>query len=356
MKQEIKSDMPKIAVVIPAYRAAASIEEVMRGIPAWVDLIVVVEDGGGDNTAELVSSMAKMNPRIQFVCHSSNQGVGGAVLSGYRLACRLGAEIIVKMDSDGQMDVAYLRQLIAPLAAGEADYTKGNRFLHTEELKAMPITRLIGNIALSFLAKLASGYWNIFDPTNGYTAIHATIARRLCFERLDARYFFETSMLLELGLMRAVVQDIYIPARYGDETSHLSKRRALREFPRRLSRGFLHRLWIQYFVRDFGLFSVFLINGLVLFLFGVIFGAYHWFHSAWLNVETPTGTVMLSVMPIILGVQFLLQAIVLDVQNLPVHPLQEEDRRKPSMRSAAHSFAYGRDGQTAGQESQESRQ
>lgn len=328
MKQEFQSDMPKIAVVIPAYHAAASIGEVIRGIPAWVDFVVVVEDGGGDNTAELVSSMAKTDPRIHLVCHSSNQGVGGAVLSGYRLACQLGAEIIVKMDSDGQMDVAYLRQLIAPIAAGEADYTKGNRFLHTGELKAMPITRLIGNIALSFQTKLASGYWNIFDPTNGYTAIHAALARRLRFERLDNRYFFETSMLLELSSMRAVVQDVYIPARYGDETSHLSKRKALREFPWRLFRGFLHRLWVQYFIRDFGLFSVFLISGLVLFLFGVIFGSYHWFHSARLNVETSTGTVMLAVMPIILGVQFLLQAIVLDVQNLPVHPLQQEDHWK----------------------------
>ena len=134
MKQEVKADMAKIAVVIPAYRAAAAIDEVIRGIPAWVNLIVVVEDGGGDNTAGLVSSMAKMDPRIHLVCHSSNQGVGGAVLSGYRLACQLGAGIIVKIDSDGQMDVAYLRQLIAPLAAGEADYTKGNRFLHTEKL------------------------------------------------------------------------------------------------------------------------------------------------------------------------------------------------------------------------------
>lgn len=201
MKQEVKSDMPKIAVVIPAYRAAASIEKVIRGIPAWVDLIVVVDDGSDDNTAELVSGMEKTDSRIHLVCHSSNQGVGGAVLSGYRLACRLGAEIIIKMDSDGQMDVAYMRQLIAPLAAGDADYTKGNRFLHTGELKAMPITRFIGNIALSFLTKLASGYWNVFDPTNGYTAIHAGIARRLCFERMDTRYFFETSMLLELGLM-----------------------------------------------------------------------------------------------------------------------------------------------------------
>lgn len=328
MKQEFQSDMPKIAVVIPAYRAASSIEGVISGIPAWVDLMVVVEDCGGDNTAELVSSMAKRDPRIHLVCHSSNQGVGGAVLSGYRLACQLGAEIIVKIDSDGQMDVAYLRQLIAPIVSGEADYTKGNRFLHARELRAMPLGRKIGNMGLSFLTKLASGYWNIFDPSNGYTAIQASVISLLDQTSIGRRYFFETSLLLELSLVRAVVKDVYIPARYGDETSHLSKRRALREFPRRLFRGFFRRLWVQYFIRDFGLFSVFLISGLFLFLFGVIFGSYHWFHSARLNVETSTGTVMLSVMPIILGVQFLLQTIVLDVQNLPVHPLQEEDRWK----------------------------
>ena len=321
MKQEFQSDMPKIAVVIPAYRAAASIEEVIHGIPGWVDLMVVVEDGGSDNTAGLVSSMAKMDPRLHLMCHSSNQGVGGAVLSGYRLACQLGAEIIVKMDSDGQMDVAYLRQLIAPLAAGEADYTKGNRFLHTGELKAMPIARLIGNIALSFLTKLASGYWNVFDPTNGYTAIHAALARRLCFDRLDTRYFFETSMLLELGLMRAVVRDVFIPSRYGNEISYLSKRRTIMSFPGKLIKGLFRRLWIQYFVRDFNIGSVFFVGGMALFLFGSIFGLAHWIHSAFVHQVTPTGTVMLSVLPIILGVQLLLQVIVLDVQNVPNKPI-----------------------------------
>lgn len=326
MKQEVKADMPKIAVVIPAYRAVASIEEVIRGIPTWVDLIVVVEDGGGDNTAGLVSSMAKMDPRIHLVCHSSNQGVGGAVLSGYRLACQLGAEIIVKIDSDGQMDVAYLRQLIAPLAAGEVDYTKGNRFLYTEELKAMPITRRIGNIALSFLAKSASGYWNVFDPTNGYTAIHAALVRRLCFDRLDNRYFFETSMLLELGLLRAVVRDVFMPSRYGNEISYLSKRRAIMSFPGKLIKSLFRRLWIQYFVCDFNIGSVFFVGGMGLFIFGAIFGLAHWIQSALVHppTPTPTGTVMLSVLPIILGFQLLLQFIVLDVQNVPNKPVFSE--------------------------------
>ena len=328
MKQGFQSDMPKIAVVIPAYRSATTIEEVIRGIPGWVNLIVVVEDGSGDNTAGLVSSMAKMDPRIHLVCHPSNQGVGGAVLSGYRLACELGAEIIVKMDSDGQMDVAYLRQLIGPLVSGEADYTKGNRFLHARELRAMPLGRKIGNLGLSFLTKLASGYWNIFDPSNGYTAIHASVISLLDQASIGRRYFFETSLLLELSLVRAVVKDVYIPAQYGDEISYLSKRKALREFPWRLFKGFLRRLWVQYFVRDFGLFSVFLVGGLALFLFGVIFGAWHWFQSWQLHTGANTGVIMLSVLPIILGVQFLLQAVVLDVQNLPVHPLQELDRWK----------------------------
>ncbi|MFH1478127.1 MAG: glycosyltransferase family 2 protein [Verrucomicrobiota bacterium] len=313
--------MPKIAVVIPAYRAAASIAEVIRGIPSWVDSIVVVEDGGGDNTAELAANMAKIDRRIHVVCHSFNQGIGGAVLSGYQLACQLKAEIIVKMDSDGQMDVAYLPQLIAPLVAGEADYTKGNRFLHTEQLKTMPILRLIGNIALSFLAKLASGYWNVFDPTNGYTAIKAALARRLCVARLDKRYFFETSILLELGLMRAVVRDVFIPSRYGNEISYLSKRRTIMSFPGKLIKGLLRRIWVQYFVRDFSIGSVFFIGGMVFFLFGAIFGLMHWIQSALTRQVASTGTVMLAVLPIILGVQLLLQVIVLDVQNVPHKPI-----------------------------------
>ena len=314
----------RIAVVIPAFQAAQHIRRVIAGMPPFVSHIIVVDDCSSDETAALVAQDAADDPRLVLVRHTVNQGVGGAVLTGYQKALDLGAEIIVKMDADDQMDPAYLLPLIAPILSGEADYTKGNRFLRTRELRAMPVARRIGNLGLSFMTKVASGQWPIFDPTNGYTAIHASIVPLLNQAAIDRRYFYESSMLLELGLLRAVVRDVSIPARYQNETSHLSKRKALLEFPWRLFRGLFHRQWLQYFVRDFTGVSAFLISGLALLLWGGAFGAYHWFLSSQTGVVATTGTVMLAVLPVILGIQLLLQAMIADIQNAPVRPIHRD--------------------------------
>lgn len=319
--QPVKDDqLPHLCVVIPMYNAQAHITQVVETLPAFIHSIVVVDDCSHDASVDRVRQVN--DPRVHLVQHSVNQGVGGAIATGYQEALALDAKIIIKMDADGQMDPAYLLPLITPILTGEADYTKGNRFLHARELQTMPWQRRVGNIGLSFLTKLASGYWNIFDPTNGYTAIHASLIPLLDWTAIDRRYFFESSMFLELGLLRAVVRDVYIPARYADEISSLSERKALLEFPPRLFEGFIRRLWIQYFLRDFSIFSVFLVSGMMLFLFGGGFGLYHWIRSAELNMATPIGTVMLAVLPVILGIQLLLQAIVLDIQNIPIQPLQ----------------------------------
>lgn len=314
--------LPTVAVVIPAYRAEAHIAAVLAGIPALVTHIVVVEDKSPDNTAAVVSAFP--DSRICLVRHEVNQGVGGAVLTGYDMAVKLGAEIIVKMDSDDQMDPAHLLTLMAPVIKGQADYAKGNRFVHMRQLTAMPLLRRMGNMGLSFLTKVASGYWTIFDPSNGYTAIHASVAEQLPKDAIAKRYFYETSMLLELGLMRAVVKDVYLPARYGDEVSSLSEWQVLKTFPIRLFKGFLNRLYVQYFVRDFNAFSVYLLAGIVSGAFGVGWGAYHWIQSAIIDTPASTGTVMLAVLPLMFGLQLLLQALTVDIQNVPTQPLQNE--------------------------------
>ena len=314
----------QVAVVIPAYRAAAQIAGVLRGIPDFVSWIVVVEDCSPDATAAIVEAESRRDPRIRLLRHEENQGVGGAVLTGYAEAHRLGAEIVVKMDSDGQMDPAQLPALIGPIVRGEADYTKGNRYLHARQLRSMPLARRIGNLGLSFLTKLASGYWNIFDPTNGYTAIHAALIPLLNTEGIGRRYFFESSMLLELSLLRAAVRDVCIPARYGEETSNLSIAKTLRQFPLALAKGFCRRIWIQYFVRDFSIASLYAIAALALLVSGAVFGTIHWLSSAQDGVATPTGTVMLAVLPVLLGIQLLLQAVSLDIQNQPTHCLHDD--------------------------------
>jgi dolichol-phosphate mannosyltransferase len=327
----------QVAVVIPAYCAAAHIAGVLDAIPSSIARIIVVDDASTDDTAAVVQGRARRDHRIRLLRHATNQGVGGATLAGYDEACRLGAEVVVKMDADGQMDAHYLPVLIEPIARRQADYTKGNRYIHARQLRSMPLGRRIGNLGLSFLTKLASGYWHIFDPTNGYTAIHAAVIPLLNRDAIARRYFFESSMLLELSLLRAAVRDVYIPARYGDETSHLSVLKTLVQFPWTLAKGFLRRLWTQYFVRDFNIASVFTVSGVPLLLFGVLFGGWHWLLALRSAAPTPTGTVMLAVLPIILGIQFLLQAVVADVQNVPqkslhseLMPMDEEQRAEMS--------------------------
>jgi hypothetical protein len=211
--------------------------------------------------------------------------------------------------------------VVNPIWRGEADYVKGNRFLHARRLKQMPRSRRVGNVCLSFLAKFASGYWSVFDPTNGYVAIHAAVILLLDQERIHPRFFFEQSMLLELGLNRAVVRDVYLPARYGEKVSSLSEKRAAVEFPPLLFAAVLRRWVIQYFVRDFSAVSLFLIAGVLATSFGALWGVYHWYTSARMGVTASTGTVMIAVLPIILGIQLLLQALVMDIQNTPQQPL-----------------------------------
>ena len=307
----------RIAVVIPAFNASAAIAAVVAGVPALVTDIVVVDDASADALAPLA------DPRVVLIRHDVNRGVGGATLTGYDAAIARGAEILVKMDADGQMDPRHLPALVRPILTDAADYTKGNRFLHSTELRAMPGTRRVGNAGLSFLTKLASGYWPVFDPTNGYTAIHASLVPALDRSRIAERFFFETSMLLELGRIRAVVQDVPIPARYQGERSALSKRRAAGEFPPKLVAATWRRIVRQYFIQDFTPVSLFLVAGLVFLLFGVVWGAYHWAESIRFGVAATTGTVMLAVLPVIVGVQLLLQALAQDIGNVPTRPIHQ---------------------------------
>jgi dolichol-phosphate mannosyltransferase len=317
--------LPVVAVVIPAFRAASTVVGVITSTPTFVRHIVVVNDGSGDSTSEVVTDLH--DPRVELVEHAQNEGVGAAVMTGYERAVVLGADVIAKMDADGQMDPDHLLSLITPIVIGRADYTKGNRFLHGRELRSMPGRRRVGNAGLSFLTKLASGYWDVFDPTNGYTAIHASLVPLLSAAPIGRRYFFESSMLLNLSLLRAVVRDVYIPARYPPgATSHLSESRAALQFPWRLLRGFGRRIVLEYFVRDFTAVSLYLVFGVLLGVFGMIWGVWHWAVSLQAGIPATTGTVMIAVLPIIVGVQLLLQALTLDIENVPREPVHASVR------------------------------
>jgi dolichol-phosphate mannosyltransferase len=313
----------RVAVVIPCYRVEQHIAKVVRSIPPLVSTIVVVDDKSPDRFVEKV--LAVNDPRVVLVRHEINEGVGGAMITGYKECLHHGVDLVVKMDGDGQMDPAYVAALVRPLLLGRADYTKGNRWHDPQALAAMPGVRRLGNTGLSFLAKAASGYWRLFDPCNGYTAIRASVLGRLPLDQLSKNFFFETSMLVELNVLGAVIRDVPIPARYGDEKSTLSIRKVLWHFPLALAKAGLSRIWKRHFVRDFGPISLCLVWGSLLMGWGSCFGAWKWLRSILEGVPASAGTVMLSAMPFLMGFQLLLQAGLLEISAEPGLPLCHEE-------------------------------
>jgi glycosyltransferase involved in cell wall biosynthesis len=313
----------KIVIIIPAYRVERDIENVLRGIPDYIKHIIVVDDASPDSTPTVITALSNSDSRLILIQHSHNQGVGGAMISGFKKALELGAQIVVKIDGDGQMDSAYIPALVTPLIQGKADYTKGNRFRDFASLQKMPLIRRVGNLGLSFLTKAATGYWNIFDPTNGFFAIRAEVLAQLPLEKIDKRYFFETSMLANLYLLNAFVLDVPIPARYGNEKSHLSIYRTLFEFPYKLLITFLRRVLLKYYIYDFSILSLYLLTGFPLLLFGLIFGITKWIQYAQIGVAAPTGTVMLPTLSLILGIQIMLSGIEIDIKNSPKEAISD---------------------------------
>jgi dolichol-phosphate mannosyltransferase len=310
---------PKIGVVIPSYKVRRHILGVLSGIGPEVDAIYVVDDCCPDASGDYVQAECQ-DSRVVVVRNSRNLGVGGAVMNGYAAAIRDGVDIIIKIDGDGQMDTSLIPQFVAPILAGEADYTKGNRFFDLEEIRAMPTVRMFGNAALSLMAKVSTGYWDLFDPTNGYTAIHADVARHLPFERISKRYFFETDVLFRLNVHRAVVVDVPMDAKYGDEVSNLKVTRVIGEFMFKHVRNALKRVFYNYYLRDISLASIELPLGIVLVTIGATFGTFTWIQNARLGIATPAGTVMLAALPILMGIQFVLAFLAYDISAVPRRP------------------------------------
>ena len=314
-------DEAGVWLIIPCYKVKDHIARVIARMPPWIEGAICIDDacpeGSGDYIEQTIA-----DPRVRVLRLAKNLGVGGATLAGYAEADRLGGRILVKVDGDDQMDLSYLGQLIAPILLGEADYAKGNRFTSISHLTAMPGVRVFGNAALSFAAKVSTGYWNVFDPTNGFTAIEASVARRVMEKRVSPRFFFETDLLYHLGTLRAVVRDVPMPARYGDEVSNIRIGAIIGPFALKHLTNFLQRILGQYFVRDFNVATLELLSGGGLCLFGLIYGLH------WLAVRDPhqaasAGVVMAAALPVIVGVQLLLQAMNFDVVNVPtraIHP------------------------------------
>lgn len=311
-----------IAAVIPCYRVTRHVLGVLAAIPPDVERVYVVDDACPDGSGDLVEKHCA-DPRVRVLRHARNQGVGGATLTGYRAALADGARVVVRLDGDGQMDPAAIPRLVRPIVAGEADYAKGNRFFEPDGVRAMPGLRLVGNALLSFLTKLSSGYWNVFDPTNGFTAIHAEVLRRVPLDKLARGWFFESDLLFRLGTLRAVVTDVPMPARYGDEESSLVVHRVVLDFAWRHLVNTAKRLVYNYYLRNFSIASIEIALGLPLLLFGTWVGATSWIEGSQRNEPATAGTVMLAALPVIVGVQLVLAFLSYDMSNVPREPLHK---------------------------------
>jgi glycosyltransferase involved in cell wall biosynthesis len=329
---ETAASSATIGVVVPCYKVTDHILHVLANIGPEVSRIYVVDDHCPDGSGTLVESSSE-DERIRVIYHDENQGVGAATISGYKQALDDGVDVVVKIDGDGQMDPALIPTLVAPVVGHYADYAKGNRFFDIESVRPIPFWRRVGNAALSFLSKLSSGYWQVFDPTNGYTAIDARVAAALPFDKIRKRFFFESDMLFRLGTIRAVVTDIPMPAIYGDETSNLSVGRAVPAFFLRHTQNLAKRLIYDYFIRDFSIASVELLTGFVFLTFGTVFGASRWIQSISEGVAATAGTVMIAALPIFLGTQLLLSFLNYDMQRIGTVPLHIRLRRRPESSS-----------------------
>jgi glycosyltransferase involved in cell wall biosynthesis len=307
---------PSIAVIIPCYKVTASILDVLTAIRDDVCAIYIVDDACPEKTGMFVKTRST-DPRVKVLFHKHNQGVGGAVLTGYHAALCDGHHIMVKIDGDGQMDPAILPHFVSPIISGDFDYTKGNRFYTIESLESMPKIRIFGNAVLSFMTKISSGYWSIFDPTNGYTAVHRDILEKLPFHKISQRYFFETDMLFHLNLARARVTDVPMNACYKGEVSNLHIKKVIFEFAYKNLRNFLMRIFYNYYLRDMAIASIELPVGLFLIALGAGFGMKWWIHSLQTGIFTSAGSVMLAALPIILGTQLLLSVISYDISSEP---------------------------------------
>lgn len=306
-----------IAAVVPAYKEEAMIARVVETMPDYVDHIVIVDDCSPDDTS--AAALAPGDPRVTLIRHKVNQGVGGAIITGHRAALELGADVNVIMAGDAQMDPDHLPQLLDRVTDDGYGFAKANRFFSPESFHGMPKYRVFGNIALSFLTKLASGYWHLFDPQNGYTAIRAEVLRRLPLENVARRYSFENDLLIHLNILQVSAVDVPIPAVYGDEVSSIRLSRVIPELLSLLTRGFWRRIWYRYVLWSFSPIALLLVGGLMLFGFGFVVAIWVCFQIA-SSVVATAATVMLAALPLMVGTQMLLSSLQLDIQASPSKP------------------------------------
>jgi len=308
----------RIGLVIPCYKVKNQLSEVISSIPEWVDGIYLIDDACPEKSVQYVMNSVS-DSRIKVVYLEKNGGVGYAVKQGYLMAVEGNQDLIVRIDGDGQMDLNHLADLLMPLIKGEADFSKGNRFFYVEDISKMPKRRIVGNIVLSFMSKFSTGYWDIFDPNNGYNAITSRALKQLPLDKIDNRYFFESDQLFRLGLNRVKIVDVPIPAKYGTEVSNLNIFVSVFEFTFKHIRNSLKRIFYNYFLREFNLGSLEFILGTLLLNFGLLLGSISWIIGMGTGAPTPVSRLILIAMTTLSGLQFILGFLAYDMNKQTSH-------------------------------------
>lgn len=304
------------AVVIPAYNEEKLIGKTLNRLPDFIDTIIVVNDGSTDKTSSILHELEKTNKKLTVLTNDENRGIGYTLINGYKYALKnTKADAIGIVAGDAQFDTSYLKPMLDDFIEYNLDYIKASRFFHREAFKKMPRHRQFGNIFISLLTKFSTGYYSITDITNGCGFLRRSILEKVNFDFIKHRYDYETSMLTALSIANARIKDHAVPAHYGEETSTIKLiPTALRNI-QAVWQGFWLRIYYKYILYSFHPIALLLFAGLLLSVIGFAMGAYLLIAKIWLGATPSSGTVMLMVLPIILGFQLMLTALIMDVNN-----------------------------------------
>ncbi len=309
-----------IGVVMPAFNEEALLGQTLCGVPAFVDRIIVVDDGSTDRTLAVAQERQRVDPRIHIVHHEINRGLGQSLIDGYLAARRLDLDVVATMDGDGQMAPEDLIRVLRPVVTGEADYCKGNRLLHRDVATTMPTYRLLGNAVLTFLSKFATGYWPLMDPQCAYAAVSRRALAAIPIERMTKGYGYNADILNMLNVYNFRVAMVEVKPLYGQERSKIRLHRYVVRVSLLLARLFFRRLIRKYLVRNFNPLCLSYICGLLLLTFGSLplgimlltFYLRYWRDPA---IGFPHTTLMCLMFTTIAGLQILLSAIQYDMED-----------------------------------------
>jgi glycosyltransferase involved in cell wall biosynthesis len=303
----------KIAVLVPCYNEETLAAKTIDTVPEFVDKIVAINDGSVDDTLKVLRQLEKHNKRLDVLDNGVNEGLGKSLLNAFEFLQDTDIDAMGIMAGDAQMDPEYLSKLLDVLVDEDIDVAKANRFSQFHSVESMPSYRRIGNIVVSILTKFATGYYKLFDSLNGYVVYRKSIIDKIPKDIIGHRYEYENTMLVALSIVGAKIHDVPVPAVYGEETSTINLFGTTFKTLKVLNKGFWKRIYYKYVLYSFHPIALFLFSGLFASIIGLAWAIFILYAKIFQNISPSTGTVMLVVLPLILGFQLILTAIIMDV-------------------------------------------